>query len=202
MFTRRTKTLEGRQWLPVEWSGLSGMTASTGNGEDNRLVVFGIIDELVGDMIRFGKTIGWSIISCNENGENAQRIADVHWLCSEYLDKVPERDSPEFNVLLIASSLSCHGAIDRVVEKFRVRRIAILQRNACPNGADSDHLPKLFEAELSQETFAGDVIKDKMPGRETRVFSLPSSKLARESHVVRAQWDKTIQDCFSWLSEN
>ena len=60
---------------------------------------------------------------------------------------------------------------------------------------------KLFEEKLSQETFAGDVVKYKMLGRETRVFSLPSSKPARGSHVVGGQWDKTIQDCFSWLSE-
>ena len=133
--------------------------------------------------------------------ENAQRLADVHWLHSEYFDKVPERDAPEFNALLIASSLLCCGAIGRMVEKFRVRRIAILQRDAFPNGANSDDPSKLFEAKLSQETFAGDVMKDKMPGGETRLFSLPSSKLARESHVGGAQWDKTTQDCFSWLSE-
>ena len=201
MFTRRTKTLEGRQWLPAEWAGLSSMTVSTGSGEGNRLVVLGVIDELVGDMIHFGTTIGWSIFACNEKRENAQRIADVHWLHSEYFDKVPERDAPEFNALLIASSLSCRGAIDRMVEKFRVRRIAILQRDAFPNGANSGDPSKLFEAKLCQETFAGDVMKDKMPSGETRLFSLPSSKPARESHVVGAQWDKTIQDCFSWLSE-
>ena len=177
------------------------MTVSTGSGEGNRLVVLGVIDELVGDMIHFGTTIGWSIYACNEKRENAQRIADVHWLHSEYFDKVPERDAPEFNALLIASSLSCRGAIDRMVEKFRVRRIAILQRDAFPNGANSDDTSRLFEAKLNQETFAGDVMKDKMPGGETRLFSLPSSKPARESHVVGAQWDKTIQDCFSWLSD-
>ena len=177
------------------------MTVSTGSGEGSRLVVLGVIDELVGDMIHFGTTIGWSIFACNEKRENVQRIADVHWLHSEYFDKVPERDAPEFNALLIASSLSCRGAIDRIVEKFRVRRIAILQRDAFPNGANSDDPSKLFEAKLSQETFAGDVMKDKMPGGETRLFSLPSSKPVRESHVVGAQWDKTIQDCFSWLSE-
>ena len=33
---------------------------------------------------------------------------------------------------------------------------------------------KLFEEKLSQETFAGDVMKDKMPGGETRLFLLPS----------------------------
>ena len=177
------------------------MTVSTGSGEGNRLVVLGVIDELVGDMIHFGTTIGWSIYACNETRENAQRIADVHWLHSEYFDKVPERDAPEFNALLIASSLSCRGAIDRMVEKFRVRRIAILQRDAFPNGEHLDDRSKLFKAKLSQETFAGDVMKDKMPGGETRLFSLPSSKPARESHVVGAQWDKTIHDCFSWLSE-
>ena len=177
------------------------MTVSTGIGEDNRLVVFGVIDELVGDMIRFGTAIGWSIFVCNEKRENAQRIADVHWLHSEYFDKVPERDAPEFNALLIASSLLCREAIKRMVEKFRVRRIAILQRDAFPDGANSDDSSKLFEEKLSQEVFAGDVMKDKMSGGETRLFSLPSSKPARESHVVGAQWDKTIQDCFSWLSE-
>ena len=88
-----------------------------------------------------------------------------------------------------------------MVEKFRVRRIAILQRDAFPNGEHLDDRSKLFKAKLSQETFAGDVMKDKIPGGETRLFSLPSSKPARESHVVGAQWDKTIQDCFSWLSE-
>ena len=177
------------------------MTVSTGSGEGNRLVVLGVIDELVGDMIHFGTTIGWSIFICNEQREEAQRIADVHWLHSEYFDKVPERDAPEFNALLIASSLSCRGAIDRMVEKFRVRRIAILQRDAFPNGAKSDDRATLFKEKLSQETFAGDVMKDKMRGGETRLFSFPSSKPARESHLVRSQWDKTIQDCFSWLSE-
>ena len=177
------------------------MTVSTGSGEGNRLVVLGVIDELVGDMIHFGTTIGWSIFACNEKRENAQRIADVHWLHSEYFDKVPERDAPEFNALLIASSLSCRGAIDRMVEKFRVRRIAILQRDVVPNGGNSEDRSRLFEGKLSQETFAGDVMKDKMPGGETRLFSLPSSKPTKESHVVGAQWDKTIQDCFSWLSK-
>ena len=177
------------------------MIVSTGGGENNRLVVLGVIDELVGDMIHFGTAIGWSVFVCNEKRENAQRIADVHWLHSEYFDKVPERDAPEFNALLIASSLSCRGAIDRMVKKFRVRRIAILQRDGVPNGANSDDPSKLFEAELSQETFAGDVMKDKMPGGETRLFSLPSSKPGREGHVARAQRDKTIQDCFSWLSK-
>jgi GT2 family glycosyltransferase len=194
MFTRRTKT-------PTEWAGLPSMTVSAGSGEGNRLVVLGVIDELVGDMIHFGTTIGWSVFACSEKRENAQQIADVHWLHSEYFDKVPERDAPEFNALLIASSLLCRGAIDRMVEKFRVKRIAILQRDGVPNGANSDDPSKLFEAKLSQETFAGDVMKDKMPGGETRLFSLPSSKPARESHVVGAQWDKTIHDCFSWLSE-
>ena len=145
--------------------------------------------------------MGWSTFACSEKRETAQQIADVHWLHSEYFDKVPERDAPEFNALLIASSLSCRGAIDRMVEKFRVRRIAILQRDAIPNGANSDDPSKLFEEKLSQETFAGDVMKDKMPGGETRLFLLPSSKPVRKSHVVGAQWDKTIQDCFSWLSE-
>ena len=164
-------------------------------------MVLGVIDELVLDVIHFGTAIGWSIFICNEKRENAQRIADVHWLHSEYFDKVPERDAPEFNALLIASSLPCRGTIDRMVEKFRVRRIAILQRDAFPNGGNSDDPSKLFEAKLSQETFAGDVMKDKMRGGETRLFSFPSSKPARESHLVRAQRDKTIQDCFSWLSE-
>jgi hypothetical protein len=200
MFTPRTKALEDRQWSPAEWAGLFGMTVSNGNGERNRLVVLGIMDELVGDMIHFGTTIGWSIFACNENGENAQRIAGVHWLHSEYFDKVPQRDAPEFNALLIASSLSRRGAIDRMVEKFRVRRIAILQRNVCPNGANPDDPSKLFDEKLSQETFAGDVMKDKILGGETRLFSLPSPKPPKESHVVSDQWDKAIQDCFSWLS--
>ena len=109
------------------------MTVSTGSGEDNRLVVLGVIDELVGDMIHFGTTIGWSIYAFNEKRENAQRIADVHWLHSEYFDKVPERDAPEFNALLIASSLSCRGVVDQMIEKFRVRRIAIIQLVASPD---------------------------------------------------------------------
>jgi hypothetical protein len=201
MFTRRTKTLEGRQWSPAEWAGLLSMTVSTGSREGNQLVVLGVIDELVGDMIHFGTTIGWSIFACNEARENAQRIAGVHWLHPEYFDKVPERDAPKFNALLIASSLLCRGEIDGMVEKFRVRRIAILQRDAFPNGANSGDPTKLFQEKLSQETFAGGVMRDKIPGGETRLFSLPSSKPARESHVVGAQWDKTIQDCFSWLSE-
>ena len=177
------------------------MTVSTGSGEDNRLVVLGVVDELVADMIHFGTTIGWSIFACSEKRENAHQIADVHWLHSEYFDKVPQRDAPHFNALLIPSSLLCRGAIDRMVEKFRVKRIAILERDSFPNGVNSDDPSKLFEAKLSQETFAGDVMKDKMPGGETRLFSLPSSKPARGNHMVGAQWDKTIQDCYSWLSE-
>ena len=177
------------------------MTVSADSREGNRLVVLGVIDELVGDMIHFGTTIGWSIYACHEKRENAQRIADVHWLHSEYFDKVPERDAPEFNALLVAPSLSCREVTDRMIEKFRVRRIAILQRDAFPNGANSDDTSRLFEAKLNQETFAGDVMKDKMSGGETRLFSFPSSKPVREGHLVGVQWDKTIQDCFSWLSE-
>jgi hypothetical protein len=202
LVTRRTKTLGERQWLLAEWARLSNMTVSTGGGEDNRLMVLGIIDELVGDMIHFGTTIGWSIYACNERRESTQRmILDVHWLHSEYFDKVPERDAPVFNALLIASSPSCRGIIDRIVDKFRVRRIAILQRDAFLNGASSDDPSNIFEGKLSQETFASDIIRDKMRSGETRLFSFPSSKPTRENHLIAAQWDKTIQDCFSWLSE-
>jgi hypothetical protein len=201
MFTRRTNALDGRQCSPAEWTGLSSMTVSTDRGEDNRLVVLGVIDELVEDMIDFGATIGWSIYASNEKRENAQRLADVYWLHSEYFDKVPKRDAPEFSALLIASSLSCRGTIDRIVEKFRVRRIAILQRGAFQAGTYSNDPPKLFEEKFNQEAFAGDVMKDKIRDREVRLFSFPDSKPARESHLVGAQWDKTIRDCFSWLSE-
>jgi hypothetical protein len=201
IFMHRTKAGEGRQGSLAEWAGLSSMTVSTGSGKGNRLVVMGVIDEFVGDMIHFGTTIGWSIFVCNGKREDARWTEGGHWLHSEYFEKVPDRDAPEFSALLISSSLSCRGAVDRMVEKFRVRRVAIVQRDSCPNGANSDDPPKLFKAKLGQKTFASDVMKDKMPDGEIRLFSLPSLKPARESHVDGAQWDKTVQDCFSWLSE-
>ena len=197
---RTDRNLEERQWSPAEWAGLSCMTVSTGSEKGNRLLVLGVIDEPVRDMIHFGTTIGWSIYACNEV-EDAQRTADVHWLHPEYFDKVPVRDAPEFNALLIAPSLSCRGAVDRMVEKFRVRRIAIIQLVASPDRSNVDDAAKLFEAKVIQEMLAGDLMKDKMWDGETRLFSLPSSKPAREGHAVGAQWDKTIQDCFSWLSK-
>ena len=176
------------------------MTVSTDSEKGNRLLVLGVIDESVRDLIHFGTTIGWSIYACNEV-EDAQRTADAHWLHPEYFDKVPARDAPEFNALLIAPSLSCRGAVDRMVEKFRVRRIAIIQLVASPDRSNEDDVAKLFEAKVIQEGLTGDVMKDKIWDGETRLFSLPSSKPAREGHAAGAQWDKTIQDCFSWLSK-
>ena len=176
------------------------MTVSIGSEKGNRLLVLGVIDEPVRDMIHFGTTIGWSIYACNEV-EDAQRTANVHWLHPEYFDKVPARDAPEFNALMIASSFLCRGVVDRMVEKFRVRRIAIIQLVASPDRSNEDDAAKLFEAKVIQEMLAGDLMKDKVLDGETRLFSLPSSKPAREGHAVGPQWDKTIQDCFSWLSK-
>ena len=47
----------------------------------------------------------------------------------------------------------------------------------------------------------GDFIKDEVLDGKTRLFSLPSSKQSREGNAIGAQRDKTIQDCFSWLSK-
>ena len=176
------------------------MTVSTGGEKGNRLLVLGVIDEPVRDMIHFGTTIGWSVYACNEV-EDARWTADIHWLYPEYVDKVPARDAPEFSGLLIAQSLSCRGAVERIVQKFRVRRIAIIQFVASPDGVNVDDAAKLFEAKVIQETLAGDLAKEKVWDGEARLFSLPSSRPARKGHSVGAQWDKTIQDCFSWLSK-
>ena len=200
MFTHRSKTLEERQWSSAEWAGLSRMTVSIGSEKGNRLLVLGVIDEPVRDMIHFGTTIGWSIYACNEV-EDAQRTANVHWLHPEYFDKVPARDVPEINALMIAPSFSCRGVVDRMVEKFRVRRIAIIQLVASPDRSNEYDAAKLFEVKIIQEMLAGDLMKGKVSDRETRVFSLPSSKPVREGHGVGVHWDKAIQDCFSWLSK-
>jgi len=200
MFTHRSKTLEERQWSSAEWAGLSRMTVSIGSEKGNRLLVLGVIDEPVRDMIHFGTTIGWSIYACSEV-EDAQRTGNVHWLHPEYFDKVPARDVPEINALMIAPSFSCRGVVDRMVEKFRVRRIAIIQLVASPDRSNEYDAAKLFEVKIIQEMLAGDLMKGKVSDRETRVFSLPSSKPAREGHAVGVHWDKAIQDCFSWLSK-
>ena len=176
------------------------MTVSIGSEKGNRLLVLRVIDDPVRDMIHFGTTIGWSIYACNEV-EDPQRTANVHWLHPEYFDKVPARDVPEINALMIAPSSSCRGVVDRMVEKFRVRRIAIIQLVASPDRSNEDDAAKSFEAKLNQEMLAGDLMKDKVLDGETRLFSLPSSKPARGGHTVGIQWDKTIQDCFSWLSK-
>ena len=176
------------------------MTVSIGSEKGNRLLVLGVIDEPVRDMIHFGTTIGWSIYACSEV-EDAQRTANVHWLHPEYFDKVPARDAPEINALMIAPSFSCRGVVDRMVEKFRVRRIAIIQLVASPDRSNDDDTAQLSEAKVMQEMLAGDLMKDKVLDGETRLFPLSSSKPAREGHTVGAQWDKTIQDCFSWLSK-
>ena len=171
------------------------MTVSIGSEKGNRLLVLGVIDEPVRDMIHFGTTIGWSIYACSEV-EDAQRTGNVHWLHPEYFDKVPARDVPEINALMIAPSFSCRGVVDRMVEKFRVRRIAIIQLVASPDRSNEDDAAKLY-----QEILAGDLMKNKVLDGEIRLFSLPSSKPAREGHAVRAQRGKTIHDCFSWLSK-
>ena len=176
------------------------MAVSIGSEKGSRLLVLGAIDAPVRDMIHFGTTIGWSIYACNEV-EDAQRTENVHWLHPEYFDKVPARDAPEFNGLLIAPSLSCRGVVGRIVEKFQIRRIAIIQRVVSPDGANVDDAAKLFEAKVIQETLVGDLMKDKLLHAETRLLSLPSSKSAREGPAVGTQWDRTIQDCFSWLSK-
>ena len=179
---------------------MSCMTVSAGSEKGNRLLVLGVIDEPVRELIHFGTTIGWSIYACNEV-EGTQKPANVHWLHLEYFDKVPARDAPEITALMIAPSFSCCGVADRMVEKFRVRRIAIIQLVAFPDRSNEDDAAKLFEAQLNQEMLAGDLMKDKVLDGETRLFSLPSSEPSREGHAVGAQWDKTIQDCFSWLSK-
>ena len=176
------------------------MTVSIGSEKGNQLLVLGVINDPVRDMIHFGTAIGWSIYACSEV-EDAQRTGNVHWLHPEYFDKVPARDAPEINALMIAPSFSCRGVVDRMVEKFRVRRIAIIQLVASPDRSNEDDAAKLFEAKVIQEMLAGDLIKDKVLDGETRLFSLPSSKPAREGHAVGVHWDKTIQDCFSWLSK-
>ena len=200
IFMHQSNTLGDRQCSPGKWVGLSCMTVSTDSQKNNRLLVLGIIDEPVREMIRFGTTIGWSIYACNDV-KDAQQTADVHWLHPEYFGKVPARDAPEFDAVLITPSLSCRGAIDRLVEKFRVRRIAIIQLVASPDRSNVDDAAKWFEAKLNQETLASDVVKEKIWDGETRLFLFPSSKPAREGHVVGTHWDKTIQDCFSWLSK-
>ena len=176
------------------------MIVSTRSEKGNRLLVLGDIDESVQDMIHFGTTIGWSIYACKEEGRT-QRPTDVHWLHPEYFEKVPMDDAPEFNGLVVVPSLSRRGAADRMVEKFRIRRIAIIQFVASPDGTNMDDVPELFEVKLNQETLAGNVMKDEMLDREARLFSLPSSSLAREGRAAGVQLDKTIQDCFSWLSK-
>ena len=88
-----------------------------------------------------------------------------------------------------------------MVEKFRVRRIAIIQFVASPDRSIEDDAAKLFEAKVIQEALVGDLMKDKVLDAETRLLSLPSSKSAREGPAVGTQWDRTIQDCFSWLSK-
>ena len=176
------------------------MTALIGSEKGNRLLVLGLIDEPVRDMLHFGTTIGWSIYACNEV-EGAQRAADVHCLYSEYFDKVSARDAPEFNALLIPPSLSYRGAVDRMVDKFRIRRVAIIQLVSFSDKSNVDNVAKSVEVKLNKETIADGIMRDKAWDEETRLFSLPSSKPGREDHVVRAQWDKTIQDCFSWFSK-
>jgi hypothetical protein len=200
MFTHGSKALEGRQCLPGDWAGLFRMTVSTGGEKGNRLLVLGIIDEPVRDMIHFGTAIGWSIYACNEV-KDPQRTADVHWLHPEFIDKVPARDAPEFNGLLITPLLSCREGVDRMVEKFRVRRIAVIQFVSSPNGVNKDDAAKSFEENLDQEALAAGFMKDKMWDGETRLFSLPFSKPARGGFVAGVQWDQTAQNCFSWLSK-
>ena len=200
MFTRGSKTLEERQWAPAKWTGLSRMTVSAGGEKANRLLVLGDIDEPVRDMVYFGANIGWSIYACNEV-EDAQRIADVHRLHPEYFDKVPTRDALEFNGLLIAPSLSCRGVVGRIVEKFQIRRIAIIQLAASPDRTNGNDVAELFDAKVIQEKLVGDLMKDRMWDGETRLFPLPSSNPAREGHEVGTQWDETIHDCFAWLSK-
>jgi hypothetical protein len=151
-------------------------------------------------MVHFGISIGWSIYACNEV-EDAQRAADVYWLRPEYFDKVPARDAPEFNGLLIVASLSRRGAIDRMVEKFQIRRIAIIQLAASPDRTNGNDVAELFDAKVIQEKLVGDLMKDRMWDGETRLFPLPSSNPAREGHEVGTQWDETIHDCFAWLSK-
>ena len=200
MFTRGSKTLEEGQWSSEKWTVLSRITVSAGSEKANRLLVLGDIDESVRDMIYFGANIGWLFYACNEV-EDTQRIADVHRLHPEYFDKVPARDAPEFNGLLIAPSLSCREVVGRIVEKSQIKRIVVIQRVASSDGANVDDAAKLFEAKVIQETLVGDLMNDKLLHAETRLVPLPSSKSAREGPAVETQWERTIQDCFSWLSK-
>ena len=176
------------------------MTVSIGSEKSTRLLVLGVIDQPVRDMIHYGTTIGWSIYACNEV-EGAQGTADVHWLHPEYFEKISGRDAPEFNALLIAPSLAGLGAIDRMVEKFRVRRIAVIQLVSFTDRSNVDDAEKLLDSTLYQETLAGDDMKDSLWNGETRLFLLPAEKLGEEGHAAGAEWGNTIHDCFSWLSK-
>ena len=200
MFAYGLKSLEGRKGSPTGLVGFPSVKILAGGESSNRLLVLGVIDELVRDMIRFGTTIGWSIFGCNEVG-SFKRAADVHWLHRQYFDKVPARDAPEFSALLIAPSFSCRAAVNRVVEKFRVRRIAIIQLAASSDRSNENDLAKLFKAEAFNEPLAGELMKDSVLDCEIGLFSWSSSESVMKEHAVGSRRDQRIQDCFSWLSK-
>ena len=146
------------------------MTALIGSEKGNRLLVLGLIDEPVRDMLHFGTTIGWSIYACNEV-KGAQRAADVHCLHPEYFDKVSARDAPEFNALLIPPSLSYRGAVDRVVDKFRIRRVAIIQLVSFSDKSNVDDAAKSVEVKLNKETKSSIVNPKLRSTRLTKFFN-------------------------------
>jgi hypothetical protein len=199
-FAHEAKYLDGRKRLPTKLEGLPRIKFLTGSESGNRLLVLGVIDEYVQSIIHFGATTGWSVYACAEV-EGAGQLLDVYCLHPEYLDKVPVRDAPEFNALLIAPSLSDRGLVAQVVEKFRIRRVAIIQLIVSPDRSNKDDMSKSFEPEISQEPLARELMEDKASNCETRVFSFSSSKLAREDQTKGIQWCETIQGCFSWLSK-
>ena len=200
MFTHRSQTVERRRGTAAEWVGVPSVNNLAGGENGNRLLVLGVMNEPVRDMINYGTTTGWSIYGCNEAGE-AQRAADVHWFHWQYLDKVPPRDAPEFNALLIAPSFSCRAAVDKVVEKFRVRRIAIIQPAPSTDTTNENDLGKSLKPEVFNESLAGELMDDNVLDYEIRLFSLSLSEFKAKDHVVGIQSDDAIEDCFSWLSK-
>jgi hypothetical protein len=183
---------------PAEWVGLPYMTASTDIEKGNQLLVLGVIDETVREMINIGTATGW-LIYAFRNINAPQQMADIRWIHPDYFDKVPVRDVPEINALLIAP-LSSNEVVERLVEKFQVRRIAIIELLLTSDKSTEGNAAKLFEERVIRAMSARRLIEEEAPGGKTRLFSFSLSKSERESDSVMAQRDKVIQECFSWLS--
>jgi hypothetical protein len=200
MFIQRSKIPEERQWVPADWAGFPWMNISIDSKTGNGLLVLGAIDEPIRDIIQFGATIGWSIYIRREQ-KNAQRRADVHLLHPEYFDKVPVRDAPEINALLIAPSFSCRETVDRMVEKFRVRRIALIQLVSSSDRTNRDALSKAPEVKEVQAMLPDSLMGDEFLDGEIKLFSLPLSKPTTNFDTGEGRRGKDIEDCFSWLSK-